>query len=995
MNPPAADRPSDATTTVAPPPFDDHSLAAGAVVDETFEALVVDWDGTVVPDRLADAGRARATIEALCAAGAHVFIVTGTNAENVDRQLCARPGGPGRLHLCCNRGSEIFEVSAGGPVLLHRRLATDTENLALDRAAAATVARLADRGLEAAVVADRLNRRKVDIIPVAQWADPKKSETDRLLAAVTARLGAAGIADLAAVVAVAAEASREAGLDDPRITSDVKHVEIGLTDKADSARFAASWLGELGITGRLVLIGGDEFGTVGGVPGSDSLMMVSSLARSVVVSVGVEPSSVPPGVVHLGGGPPRLLDLFDAQLDRRRRHRVPGVDADPAWVVPLPAADDGVAASLGALCNGWAGTRATPEEHAGSEGQLFVGGTYSAAGQLLAAPGWTALDLAQVPRLSGDRRLLDLRTGVLARGGALRSLRLVPATAPNALALRAEGDAGVLLGGAPLSAPPGAEGFARHDGDGGIAARVGRPGAGIAVAARDETVDHGDLRVVERLAAWAAAPGPDGTGEARRRLDLTRSAGFDRLLADHRAEWARRWADAEVVIEGSPEDQLAARFAVFHLLSAVADHGEAAVGARGLTGPNYAGHVFWDADVFVLPVLAALRPAAARAMLEYRIRRLPVARQEAAALGRRGARFPWESGGDGHDVTPRSLRGSHGEVLPIATGPHEEHITADVAWAAWQYATWTGDAGLLDGEGRALVVDTARYWESRARRAPDGSAHLYGVEGPDEYHSVVDDNAYTNVMARWNLRRGAELAERDGPGDAEPARWRELADALVDGWRPERHLYEQFAGYFDLEPLLVSEVGTPPMLADAVLGAERVRASQLIKQADVLMLHHLVPDEVAPGSLGPCLDYYLPRTTLGSSLAPAVHASLLARAGRVEEALDVFRMASRLDLDDLTHSTDGGLHLATLGGTWQALAWGFLGLSAEESTLGVDPKLPASWDALGLRLRFLGRPIGVRAGHGQVTVSCEAPLDVALAGRPARRVAAPGATFDL
>ena len=106
-------------------------------------------------------------------------------------------------------------------------------------------------------------------------------------------------------------------------------------------------------------------------------------------------------------------------------------------------------------------------------------------------------------------------------------------------------------------------------------------------------------------------------------------------------------------------------------------------------------------------------------------------------------------------------------------------------------------------------------------------------------------------------------------------------------------------------------------------------------------------------------------------------------------------MAARLDLDDLTHSTDGGLHLATLGGMWQALAWGFLGLSAEESTLGVDPKLPASWDALGLRLRFLGRPIGVRAGHGQVTVSCEAPLDVALAGRPARRVAAPGATFDL
>ena len=228
---------------------------------------------------------------------------------------------------------------------------------------------------------------------------------------------------------MAAEASREAGLDDPRITSDVKHVEIGLTDKADSARFAASWLGELGITGRLVLIGGDEFGTVGGVPGSDSLMMVPSLARSVVVSVGVEPSSVPPGVVHLGGGPPRLLDLFDAQLDRRRRHRVPGVDADPAWVVPLPAADDGVAASLGALCNGWAGTRATPEEHAGSEAP-------SSSWAVSTAPPASCSPRRGGPRSTWprsrasrrDRRLLDLRTGVLARGGALRSLRFVPAT---------------------------------------------------------------------------------------------------------------------------------------------------------------------------------------------------------------------------------------------------------------------------------------------------------------------------------------------------------------------------------------------------------------------------------------------------------------------------------------------------------------------------------------------------------------------------------------
>lgn len=992
MNEHAAVASGAQTPTLGGPP---RGALLSSGVDETFEAVVVGWDGTLVPDRHADAAAARAAVEALCAAGVHVFIVTGSDAEMVDRQLAARPHGPGRLHLCCNRGSEVFEITTGGLVLLHRRIANGDEDLALDRAAQATVSQLADRGLDARVVSKGLNRRTVDLVPAREWADPGTSEMDRLAEAVAGRLTAAGIGDLAEVVALSAEASRRAGLADPRVTSDVKHVEIGLTDQGDSARFAADWLAAEGITGRLVLIAGDAFGPVGGAAGSDSLMMVAPLGRAVVVSVGGEPAAVPGGVLPLGGGPQRLLALFEAQLARRRRRRVPGIDADPAWALPLPAGDD-VAESIGALANGWAGTRAAREEGVERAGpELFVADVYTPEGQLLPAPAWTALELAADLRLADDRRLLDLRTGVLAREGSLRSLRLVSATAPHALAMRAEGDATLLLGGGPLVAPPGAERFERADGGGVLAAAVGSPGVGVAVAARDETAADGDLRVVERLAAWARVPGRAGSDEARRWLTATEGVGFERLLADHRREWARRWADAEVVIEGSPQDQLAARFAVFQVLAAVADQDEAAVGARGLTGTHYAGHVFWDADVFVLPVLAALRPRAARAMIEYRIRRLPAAREAARALGRRGARFPWESSGDGHDVTPRSVRGPDDHLVPIATGLHEEHIVADVAWAAWQYVAWTGDTALLAGEGCQLVVDTARYWASRVRRAPDGSAHLYGVEGPDEYHSVVDDNAFTNVMARWNLRRGADLLEQRTPPSPEVAEWREVADALVDGWRPDRRCYEQFAGYFGLEDLVASDVGTPPFLAELVLGAERVRRSQLIKQADVLMLHHLVPDEVVPGSLDPCLDYYEPRTSLGSSLAPAVHASLLARAGRTERALELFRMSAQIDLADLTHSTASGLHLAALGGTWQALAFGFLGLAARGPTLCVDPKLPGEWEALALRLRFLGRAVGVRAEHDRVAVTCQAPLFVEVAGRPARRVSPPGATFPL
>ena len=220
--------------------------------------------------------------------------------------------GRGHLFLCCNRGSEVFQVTGEGAQLLYRRTASVDEDRALDLAAAQTVGCLRERGLEARIVANRLNRRKIDIIPVPDWTDPKKADIGRLLDAVMARLAAVDMADLSEVIDLAAGAARAAGLADPRITSDVKHVEIGLTDKSDSARWAADWLVLRGITGELILIGGDEFGPIGGAMGSDSFMIVDALSRAPVVSVGVEPGGVPDGVMHLGGGPTRFAELLDA-----------------------------------------------------------------------------------------------------------------------------------------------------------------------------------------------------------------------------------------------------------------------------------------------------------------------------------------------------------------------------------------------------------------------------------------------------------------------------------------------------------------------------------------------------------------------------------------------------------------------------------------------------------------------------------------------------------
>jgi trehalose/maltose hydrolase-like predicted phosphorylase len=973
-----------------------------AALDRTFEAIVFDWDGTAVPDRQADATGLRSRLEALIARGVHLAVVTGTHVGNIDGQLGARPIGPGTLHLCVNRGSEVFEVGRKHPKLVWRRTATTTENQQLDRAAELAVSRFGALGLTAKVVSQRLNRRKIDIIPEPEWEDPPKARIDELLAAVTARLHAHGIAGLAAAVEIGRATAIEAGLPDPRVTSDAKHVEIGLTDKSDAVAWILARMAAEGIGPGLFLVAGDEFGPLGDATGSDALMLVPEVARAATVSVGVEPQGVPDGVLHLPGGPERFIELLDDQLRRRDERRVPAIDHDPAWIVKL----DGdphrlrVGESLGALANGVIGIRAAREEDGpGTEPLVVASGIYTGRDmpRLLPGPVWPSLMMR--PAAAHGRWWLDLRTAVLLRqsgdGRDVRTMRFVSTADPGALALRAEGPSSRLASGEALLAPDTTTPFVLER-TGEITEAVTRStaGGGIAIAAATvERLQRG-FRMIERLAAHhssrATAP---RRSTARRRLQRVRDTGFDQLLADHRRAWAQRWDDAEVVIDGDPEAELATRFALFHLLSSAPVRGEAAVGARGLSGPAYGGHVFWDSDVFVLPVLAAVQPAGARAMLEYRLRRLDAARRAAGANGLPGARFPWESAATGEDVTPRLARGRDGSIIPIRTGRSEEHITADVAWAACEYTAWTGDEVFVMHEGRDLVLDTARYWAARVRLDSTGAGHIYGVIGPDEYHEVIDDSAFTNVMARWHLRRAAALAESAGGADPdEVADWRHIAGSIVDGFDPGTGLYEQFAGYWGLEPLRIADFAPPPVAADLLLGAARVEGSQLIKQADVVMLHHLVPDEVAAGSLIPNLDFYGPRTAHGSSLSPAIQAAVLARAGRPDDALELFRLAARLDLDDLTGTTAGGIHLATMGGLWQALAYGFMGLRPGSHALAVDPILPGPWQRLGLRLRFQGRRVHLQAGADRLTVTTDEPVDLVVGPDREPWVAGPGAT---
>ena len=956
-----------------------------------FEAIVFDWDGTAIPDRNADATEVRRLVQELCAQGMDIAVVTGTHVENVDHQLQARPNGPGSLYLLVNRGSEVFEVGTSGPVLVYRRVASNDEERALDEAAARTLALLARRGVRAEIVSARLNRRKIDLIPEPEWADPPKAQIAELLDAVEARLRAAAIPSLSEVVDLAWREAVSAGLPSPRVTSDAKHVEIGLTDKEDSARwiFDAMWL--RGIDPAQVMIVGDEFGELGGVPGSDSLLIVKP---AMSVSVGVEPTGVPAGVLHLGGGPPTFATLLQDQLTRRLHGQTPRVDSDPAWSLAVHGFDarlERVHEALLTVSDARIGTSGHPPiPHRASRARVLAS-LFDGDGpesELLSCPIWNTVWRGGT-RTRGLRRALNLHTGMLhtelvAGPITARAVVLSSLARPGIVMVRTEATDKLLDEKTPLKEPPKRSISSLGSRKGRAWMAIEAPPGGIAAAVTNEMPrHHNDLLTFDRLGAYRLATDskPD-IAEATRTVQEISEEGFEKLLVEHRALWGRRWEAADVRVDGDPDLQLAVRFALFHLMSSVADEGEAAVGARGLSGEAYRGHVFWDSDVFVLPFLAATHPAAARAMLEYRIRRLSAAKDAAARRGWKGARFPWESARDGYDVTPRWMRDWSGATVPIRTGELEEHIVADVAWAADHYLAWTGDEEFAEGPASELFIETARYWASRIRLDNHGRGHIEGVIGPDEYHEEVNDNAFTNVMARWNLRRAARVAGGHGEveGD-EIERWLDLADRLIDGYSPSTKLYEQFDGFFDLEPLLIKdEAVRRPVAADMLLGRERVQAAQVIKQADVLMLHHLIPEEVVPGSLEPNIEYYEPRTAHGSSLSPGIHASLLARSGRLKDAVEALQLTSRIDLDDLTGTSAGGMHLAAMGSLWQAIAFGFMGLRPAPDVLDVDPRVPPQWRSLDLTVSFRGSRVRLHAEPDRLSVAAEPPIRVRVAG---------------
>lgn len=468
-------------------------------------------------------------------------------------------------------------------------------------------------------------------------------------------------------------------------------------------------------------------------------------------------------------------------------------------------------------------------------------------------------------------------------------------------------------------------------------------------------------------------------------LGIAVNLGYDALLRESTSALAQRWARCRVEIDSDDEwDQRAIDFAAYHINAMTPFHDErTSIAAKGLTGEGYKGHVFWDTEVFLLPYYLYNQPDIARQLLRYRWHNLPGAQRKARRCGYQGALFPWESARTGEEETPEfaAINIRTGQRQRVASALAEHHLVADIAWAVMRYVEMTSDTAFLQREGGELLYQTACFWLSRTTDV-NGRLEIHDVIGPDEYTEHVNNNAFTNYMAFYNVacaRQHCAAERRDEVFNAQSA------DFLARLYLPlpdERDVLPQDDSFFSKPSLDLTryqaQAGKQTILLD--YSRAEVNEMQVLKQADVVMLCYMQPGLFALTTQRANLQWYLPRTIHDSSLSKAIHGIVAARCGERHHAYRYWREGAQIDLGDDPHSCDDGLHAAATGAIWLGVIEGFAGLSIDEG-LRIAPCLPQGWHRLRFAMRYQGVSLTIALTPTHITIDATAPLALHVYGK--------------
>ena len=490
-----------------------------------------------------------------------------------------------------------------------------------------------------------------------------------------------------------------------------------------------------------------------------------------------------------------------------------------------------------------------------------------------------------------------------------------------------------------------------------------------------------------------AVPSSELVRRAGRTLDRARDAGFERIEDLQREHLDRFWERADVRVRPATDDggrlQQAIRWNLFQLCQATWRAESSGIPAKGLTGQAYEGHFFWDTEVYVLPFLAYTRPRIARNLLRFRHSMLDSARSRARMVSEEGALFPW-----------RTINGEEASAN-FQAGTAQYHINADIAYAIRKYVDVRGDVNFLGATAAEVLVETARLWVSLGFFGADGCYHIFAVTGPDEYTTVVNDNTYTNLMARLNLNYAAATVRRlqrelpeayaalvadTGLADDEPDTWERVAAAMFIPYDEGLGIHPQDDSFLERERLDLEAI--PPEKFPLLLNFHPlvIYRHQVIKQADIVLAMFLLGNEFTHEEKRRNFEYYDPLTTGDSSLSAAVQSIVAAEIGNMDKAVEYFDYALMMDLGDVAGNVSDGVHVASTGGVWMALAFGFGGVRDFDGALTFHPRLPADWEQLDVLLRFQDRQLRVRLTHDEHRIELieGADLDIELHDVPHR-----------
>jgi alpha,alpha-trehalose phosphorylase len=499
--------------------------------------------------------------------------------------------------------------------------------------------------------------------------------------------------------------------------------------------------------------------------------------------------------------------------------------------------------------------------------------------------------------------------------------------------------------------------------------------------------------VVTKFAAYHSSREvtPDElVARCERTLNRAVSGGFDRLVAKQREQLDRFWDHADVRVEldhKGTQTQQAIRWNLFQVAQATWCSQGSGVPARGLTGLAYDGHYFWDSEIWVLPFLSHTQPRMARNLLRFRHGMLPRARVRAREMSQRGALFPW-----------RTINGYEASAN-FQAGTAQYHINADIAYALVHYVDVRDDKDFLAAFGAEMLVETARLWEDLGFYGRDGMFHIHGVTGPDEYTTVVNDNTYTNLMARENLRSAAQSVrwlESERPDDyhafaeslkldpAEIHAWEAAASSMYIPYDKDRGIHPQDHAFLDREVWDLEN--TPPEDFPLLLHHHPlvIYRFQVIKQADIVLAMFLLGSDFTADQKLRNFDYYDSLTTGDSSLSACMQSIIATEVGRHEQAYEYFRHALFMDLADAAGNAVDGVHIASAAGVWLSLVHGFGGMRDTGGRLSFGPQLPEQWTSLEFSVRFQDRQVRVQVTPGEERYLIEEgeALEVTIHGAP-------------